>query len=256
MKTVANTSNVPPPDLHGSGAVHFSTHLDPRSYLLVAGGFITLVVSVPKFDLTAALLLSAFPFFILLSGQLPLKPIGKRLLLLSPFILFMAGANVFFDRRPVALTDGITLTAGTLSALVILIKTLACLTTLLLLSGWLPFHRICAGLRGFRVPEVFVTQLMLLYRYCFVLVAEAAALEKARRLRSFGRRGREWRVTAKMLGTLLLRTLDRSERIYRAMASRGFTGSLAGHSPGHWTVRDFAFISSGVLFPATIRFFF
>jgi cobalt/nickel transport system permease protein len=221
--------------------------------LLVFGGFILLMVSVSKYDLTGALVLSVFPLFILLSSQVPLKPVAKRLLLLSPFILFMAGANIFFDRRPLAF-GSLILTAGAFSAAVILVKTVSCLTSLLLLSGLLPFHRICAALRGFHVPEVFVTQLTLLYRYCFVLVDEATALEKARRLRSFGRRGKEWRTSAKMLGTLLLRTLDRSERIYRAMASRGFTGSLAGHYSGNWSGQDIAFTGAGLLLPGVIRF--
>ena len=80
--------------------------------------------------------------------------------------------------------------------------------------------------RSSRCLEALVTQLLLLYRYIFVLGDEARRMAQARRLRSFGRRGMGWRVYGQMLGQLLLRTFARAQRIYLAMKARGFDGNV------------------------------
>jgi len=48
----------------------------------------------------------------------------------------------------------------------------------------------------------------------------------SRALRSFGKKGLEWRVYALMTGQLLMRSLQRAERIHQAMRCRGFDRKL------------------------------
>ena len=77
-----------------------------------------------------------------------------------------------------------------------------------------------------------------MWRYLFVLVDEVMRLMRAREARSghpaerVGRIGGSlaWRarVTGGMAGNLMLRSFDRSERIYAAMASRGYDGEVRG----------------------------
>ena len=78
-----------------------------------------------------------------------------------------------------------------------------------------------------------------MWRYLFVLVDEVLRLMRAREARSGHpvepRRRRiggslAWRarVTGGMAGNLMLRSFDRSERIYAAMASRGYDGEVRG----------------------------
>jgi len=69
-------------------------------------------------------------------------------------------------------------------------------------------------------------QLLFLYRYLFLLAEESGRLRRARDLRGIGARGRTLRVAAAALGVLFTRTLDRAERIYQAMAARGFDGTI------------------------------
>jgi len=66
-------------------------------------------------------------------------------------------------------------------------------------------------------------------------------MAQARRLRSFGRRGRDWRVYGQMLGHLLLRTFARAQRIYLAMKARGFDGSVRVARPLHFGPGDLVF---------------
>ena len=91
------------------------------------------------------------------------------------------------------------------------------------------------------MPDVLVTQLLLLFRYIFVLGDEAGRMGQARRLRSFGRRGMGWRVYGQMLGQLLLRTFARAQRIYLAMKARGFDGEIRVARQLHFGAADLAF---------------
>lgn len=49
---------------------------------------------------------------------------------------------------------------------------------------------------------------------------------RARELRTFSGRGRGLRAYSALVGSLLLRTWDRAERIHMAMLSRGFNGQF------------------------------
>ena len=72
-----------------------------------------------------------------------------------------------------------------------------------------------------------------MYRYLAVLSSEATRMNRARAARSADRDGRgggslRWRatVTGHLVGSLFLRSYERSERIYGAMQARGFDGEL------------------------------
>jgi cobalt/nickel transport system permease protein len=67
---------------------------------------------------------------------------------------------------------------------------------------------------------------MFLYRYIFVLMEETMKIVRARDIRSFGNRGRDMKTFTNLVSMMFVRTMDRSERIYQAMLSRGFTGNL------------------------------
>ena len=55
----------------------------------------------------------------------------------------------------------------------------------LILIALTGFNAVCRALTRLGVPRLFVVQLLLFYRYIFVLVDEAERMEMARSLRSF-----------------------------------------------------------------------
>jgi cobalt/nickel transport system permease protein len=101
------------------------------------------------------------------------------------------------------------------------------------LSGlWLvnviPFDQLLTTLRRSGVPAILLAILAFMYRFVFVLWDELDTMRTARRARTFDRAGAifRWKVGAHMIGMLLIRALERSERVYGAMCARGWDGKL------------------------------
>lgn len=227
-----------------------------RASLIVLLLFVLFVISVNKYDITAGIIYAVFPVMLITAGRLPILPILKRLALISPFVLVMAGANPLLDTAPYIRIDTIVISSGMVSGIVILIKSLVTISAVLAFTLCVPFYRICEVLRDFRTPNVFVTQLVLLYRYSFLLVEEAMAMQKARNLRSFGKKGKDLFTTAKLIGSLLLRTNSKAERIYRGMIARGFNGELTTKNIDRIRIDEVVLTCAALLIFALIRIIF
>lgn len=224
--------------------------------IVILALFTVFVISIPKYGLAGVIAFAGFPLFMATAARIPLLPLFRRLALVTPFILFMAAGNLYLDRSPALCIGGFSITGGMTSASVIGIKSLVTLSSLLLLMEYMPFHRFGSALRTLRVPEVFVTQLLLVYRYSFLLSEEASMMQKARDLRSFRDRGRGPLVTAKLIGSLLIRTSSKAERVYMAMNARGFRTGLESGSVIQMKNSDRVAIAlSGLLFLLVRSFF-
>jgi cobalt/nickel transport system permease protein len=200
--------------------------LDPRAKLLATLAFVIAVVSFPKYEVSA---LAPFVFFPLLMagvGGIPVRLVIRRVLIVSPFAIMIGLFNPLLDRAPGLTLGTFEVSAGWLSFASILARFALTMSAVLVLTATTSFPALCQGLTALRVPRAFVVQLLFLYRYLFLLAEEAGRLRRARDLRALGAKGRSLRVAAAALGVLFTRTLDRAERIYQAMAARGFDGTV------------------------------
>jgi cobalt/nickel transport system permease protein len=78
---------------------------------------------------------------------------------------------------------------------------------------------------------------------------------RARDMRSFGRRGMDARVAVRVIGALFLRTVERAERIYSAMLSRGFRGDIPSMQRFKVRFADMAFMLVTVIGLVVFRFY-
>jgi cobalt/nickel transport system permease protein len=117
------------------------------------------------------------------------------------------------------------------------------------------FHQVCAALERLGMPRALALQLLFLYRYLFVLGGEAARMVRARALRSFDGRGLGFGTYGSLLGHLLLRTLDRAQRLHLAMLSRGFDGEIRLLRPLHLHGRDVGFFLGWSALFVLLRFY-
>jgi cobalt/nickel transport system permease protein len=216
--------------------------LDPRAKLIATVLFIVTVVSFPKYEIAGLLPFLLFPVLIFSLADVPVKFILKKVLLLSSFAVFIGIFNPVIDRRIVYSFLGIPVSAGWISFLSVMLKFFLTITSALLLIATTSFPGICHALQRLGMPEIFVSQLLFLYRYIFVLAEETMRLVRARDMRSFGNKGRGIGVFVSLIGTLFLRTVERAERIYQAMLSRGFTGRLHSVRSCRFSQADAAFL--------------
>jgi len=219
----------------------FVHRLDPRVKLLVSFVFILFVVSFPKYDLSGLMPFFIYPVFLLTAGDIPLRVIAKKVIFVSPFALFIGIFNPLFDTSVLLTLFGIPITGGWISFLSIIVKFILTVSTALLLVAATSFVGLCEGLERLKLPKVFVIQLLFLYRYLFVLLEETFRMLRARDARSFGKRGSDIKTFIRFISVLLIRTVERAERIYQAMLSRGFRGEIRMLRRHTLRVQDFLF---------------
>jgi len=157
---------------------------------------------------------------------LPFVLVAVPLLFTRPGEVLLA-----FELGPLSLT--IT-DAGLRDMLSIMAKSWLSVQAALLLAYTTAFADLIDALRALRVPAIMVSIIGFMYRYLAVLTDEAARMSRARQARSAaaptGQTGGSmtWRarVTGAMVGSLFIRSYERSERIYAAMLARGFEGTF------------------------------
>jgi cobalt/nickel transport system permease protein len=216
--------------------------LDPRIKLITTLLFIVCVVSFGKHELSALLPFAIYPVALLLLAKLPPGYILRKILLVAPFALGIGVFNPLFDRATLLHIGSLEISGGWISFASLMLRFVLTVSAALILVACTGFDSLCLALARLGVPSVFVVQLLLLYRYLFVLTDEAVRLARARSQRSFGRRGMELPVIASLLAQLLLRTLDRAQRVYLAMQCRGFDGELRLLRPLRIGTTDVAFL--------------
>jgi len=230
----------------------FIHRIDPRVKLIVTFIFILVVVSFPKYELSALMPFFIYPVFLLTAGDIPLRAIAKKVLFISPFAIFIGIFNPLLDTDVTVTLLGVPITGGWISFLSIIVKFILTVSTALLLIAVTSFPGICEALERLKLPRIFVIQLLFLYRYIFVLMKETLRMVRAREARSFGKRGKEIKTFIRLITVLLLRTLEKAERIYQAMLSRGFRGEIRVFKRHRLGYRDIVF----AVFSVTIFFLF
>ncbi|MDI7267048.1 MAG: energy-coupling factor transporter transmembrane component T [Myxococcota bacterium] len=239
----------------GAGGAGPSRALDPRAAVLTAVAYVVFVASFPKYSVAALAPMAAVPVVAAALSGMPLRLLLRRLALGAPFAVLVGIANPFLDARPYAVAPGVEIAAGWISFATIAAKFLLSVSVLVVLVHAVPVQGICRALRALRAPLVLVAQIDLLHRYLRVLAAEGAAMRRARDLRGGGsRRARGGSVAAAMLAVLLRRTLQRGERVHRAMLARGFDGEIRLAGRMRWRPVDTAATVGVVAFCAAARF--
>ncbi len=226
------------PYREGASPVH---RMSPRAKVAFTVGYILALTLTPPGAWEAFLGWALVWLAVALLSGVGLRRLLARSVVALPFVL--AAASLLFRPGPPPYV-GVTWGAVSLHisrdvivrfVTVLLRSWLGVLATVLLLATT-RFVDLARALRAWRVPAPLVNILVMTYRYLFVLVDEAGRMQRARTARSAaGPPGRlpRWqqvawqaRVTGQMAGALFLRSLERSERVYYAMLSRGFRGDV------------------------------
>lgn len=151
-------------------------------------------------------------------AKIPLAYVIHRVIRFLPFVAIFCLSIWLGSRRP---NQNVVIAN-------LLLRSLVCFMAALWLVNTSPFDSLLAGLSKIGLPKVAVTLLGFMYRYLFVVFDELDRMRQAREARTFGKISiaRQWSLKGQMIGMLLVRGISRAERVYGAMCSRGWDGSV------------------------------
>lgn len=232
-------------------AIH---RINPVIKLIVTFIYLIFVVSYDKYDISGLIPLFFYPAILMAVGDIPIKPMLAGLAVAAPLAIGAGIFNPFLDTTIVVSMGGISISAGMLSFMTLLIK--CCLTVFaaLLLLSTTGMNKIAAGLHKLHVPQVFIIQLLLTYRYISVLMGEASRVYNAYILRAPNQKGISSKVWGSLIGLLLLRTYDRAGRLYQAMKLRGFENQYYGVNLDRIQRKDIIYLLGWIIFFIVVRF--
>jgi cobalt/nickel transport system permease protein len=204
----------------GSSPIH---RLPAEVKIAAAVMFAIVVVATPRerfvaFGVYAVLLAVA---------RLPARWVARRALIEAPFLL-LALLLPFTGGAPHVELLGLTVSEhGALSGWNILAKGTLGVVTSILLAATTPVRALLMGLERLHLPPVLVHIAGFTVRYLDVVLDQARRMRIARISRGHDPRF-AWQVaaTARSIGSLFIRSFERGERVYLAMVSRGYTGSM------------------------------
>lgn len=113
-------------------------------------------------------------------------------------------------------------------ATLIFIKAIAIVMTTYSIFGSARFDISMITLQQLKCPKVIVQMLLFTYRYIFVFIEEMKRMDTAMRCRGFVMKTdvNTLRVMGNFVGTLLVRSFERTSRVYKAMLSKGYEGEF------------------------------
>jgi len=222
--------------------------LDARAQALTTMAFVLVVMSYPRYEVSALMPLCVYPIALMAAANLPVGVLLKKLAMAAPFALFVGLFNPVLDHQVVTTVGSVSITGGWLSFASILVRFALTVSAALILISCTGIHRLCAGLERLGMPRVFAVQLLFLYRYFFVIGDEGLRMKRSVEIRSAGRKALGMRVYGQVIGHLLLRSMDRAQRIYRAMVARGFDGEIRMVRPAKPGWREVGFVAGWTVY--------
>ncbi|WAL58344.1 cobalt ECF transporter T component CbiQ [Thermocoleostomius sinensis] len=183
--------------------------------------------------------LQLIPFMLAVTGllyalsRLPLTFWSTRIRYPGLFLLgvvallpFMSGQTVIWNWGLLTLRQ-----EGVMAVILIASRFLSIITVSLILFGTTPFLTIVKTMRSLGLPTILADMLLLSYRYLFEIAERLTQMRRSMRLRGFqSQRKQRWLFPhwqdlnrfASSTGTLLVRSYEQAERIYKAMRLRGY----------------------------------
>jgi len=196
----------------------------------------------------------AVTFILYLVSKLPLSYLLTRLrapgfflLLVAVWLPFVSGSTILLRIGPIALRQ-----EGWRELLLLVAKFISILTTGTLLFGTASFLSMIKATRALGLPPILADMTLLSYRYLHEIGGDLKTMVTAMGMRGFRRRrlnGRTLGVLASLVGSILVRSYEQSERVYKAMVLRGYGRSSRSRGEFQSCPRDTAALG-GVLLTA------
>ncbi|HET7012094.1 MAG TPA: cobalt ECF transporter T component CbiQ [Anaerolineales bacterium] len=248
-------------DHYRSGA-SWLHRLDPRAKMVMVVVFITGVGLAPVGAWPALTCFLAMLILAVVSAGLGWTYTLRRSFVALPFVLAALSLPFTVPGEPVFTVPILGWTAslpGTIRFASVVLRTWLAIQAAILLAATTSFPDILWALSALRVPAPLVAIVGFMYRYLFLAGDEALHMMRARTARSASSTGGgspsivwQGRVTGNMVGSLFLRSIERSERVYDAMVSRGYDGEIRSLIPFHFHRLDAVALAGAIVLTAAL----
>jgi cobalt/nickel transport system permease protein len=221
--------------------------LHPVAKLVTTILFLIFVTSFGRLEISRLIPYALFPVMLLSLSGLPAGFIVRRVLLVEPLIIGIGILNPVLDRTLVPVA-GFVVAQGWLTALSLFLRGTLTVLAAVLLIATTGMDRLAYAMRALKLPRIFVSQIFLTYRYISVLGEAVSRTTRAYSLRAPRQKGIIMKAWGSLSGQLILRAVDRAEKIYQAMLLRGYMGEYPVSHPSRLACRDLLFMVSWALF--------
>jgi cobalt/nickel transport system permease protein len=231
--------------------------VDARAKILGFIGFTVVVVTTPPRPAWPFVLYAALLAFVAALARLSPARVGRRALVVVPFVLMVAIFLPFFHRSgvvafsygPLQVTDEGLLVLWNAGA-----KALLGVLSMIVLTSTTTFSELVEGFERLRAPKVLVLTVSFMHRYGYLFLEESRRMQRAMASRNFRAR---WLgnvpTLGHMLGSLFLRSYNRGERVYVAMMSRGYEGTIRLERGEPFRAADALFLAAVLTAVVAIR---
>ncbi|MDR0621322.1 MAG: cobalt ECF transporter T component CbiQ [Deltaproteobacteria bacterium] len=209
-------------------------------------------------DIPGALVALAASTLMIALARWPRRNLINRLLTVNMFFLFMWLMLPFSFSSPgrevTRLGPLVVTREGLDLASLLTLKGNAIVLMVLALLGTSPMYILAAAGRKLKFPEKLVSLFLLTVRYYQVIFKEYQRLRKAMRARGFklGLSRNCLRGVSNLVGSLLVRSFDRADRVHRAMVCRGYSGIIWVRAEFKYTKTDLVFVFSMMILFAIV----
>ena len=170
--------------------------------------------------------ISKIPFSFVLARMKLVFILVIPFFIIIPFTIIGTGVEI-------ASFGGITLSYRgveyVLFAAMIVIKALTAVMLIFPMIGTSRMDITIKALEGLHLPNKLVQMFAFTYRYIFVLDDEFMRTDRALAARGFKKRGNMYTLTtvSKAIAMLFVKSYERADRVFYAMRSKGYTGTIA-----------------------------
>ncbi|MBE9146052.1 cobalt ECF transporter T component CbiQ [Planktothrix mougeotii] len=181
-------------------------------------------------------------------SQLPLEFLLRRLTYPGFFLVGVVGLLPFLSGNTIIWQGGIITIRqeGCLAVLLIASRFLAIFTLGLVLLGTSSFLTLIKGLRSLGLSPILTDIMLISYRYLFELGHQFQKMQRATQLRGFQPRNisrRNLQIYAALTGSLLIRSYQQSQQVYKAMQLRGYGAPTQLRTPKKVTLDGYSAIA-------------
>lgn len=220
--------------------------LNPLAKFIITVYYIMMVVSCDKYDFNRLAIMVLYPVFMFGLSDSSFATFVRKLKYVLPLVVAVGIINPFLDHTEVLRIGQFTVTGGLVSMITLMLKGVFSLMASYILVATTEFDVLMAALRKIHVPGIIVTLMLLTYRYIAIMMEEVSVMTMAYKLRAPGQKGIHYSAWGSFLGQLLLRSMDRAEEIYSAMALRGFDGNFIYAHVDKMHFRDLVYITVSI----------